>query len=197
MTPRCTIVGRWASSRQRPFAAPHSGPTRMMIGRRGVSEAATVRICSPTHFDSLYALPAASHALTGPSRVTGSPVPSRSEVGLRELSGAPRRVSVELMNRKRGGAGRGLERAKSTRLRSMRKLPSKMLRDRLSSDVDSHALCTTWVTEERSYKEAVSLLRHVFRLGFKVPVCITLAASQNGFESRPLRGKSTLDHKPK
>ena len=154
VTPRWTIVGKCASSRQRPLAAPQRGPTRMMIGRRGVSDAAAARICSPTHLDSPYAPPAASHALrlTGPSEGAGSAVPPLSEVASGEPSDVARRVSVELINKSRGGSGRWLERAKSTRFRSMRKLPSKMLRGSWSSYVDSHALCTMWVTEERSCK---------------------------------------------
>lgn len=156
-TPRCTIVGRWDSSRQRPLAAPQSGPTRTMIGRRGVSDAAAARICSPTHFDSPCIPPAASHALTGPSTAT-EPAASLPGVDLRALD-APRSVSVELMNMRRGGVGRGLERAKSTRLRSMWKLLSKMLRGRLSSCVDNHALCTMWVTEERSCEVRLSVRR--------------------------------------
>lgn len=121
-----------------------------MIGRRGVSDAAAARICSPTHFDSPYAPPTASHAPAGPSGITVPPAPSPPEVDVRAPSDVPRGVSVELMNNRRGGVGRGLERAKSTRLRSMRTLPSKMLRGRLSSYADSHALWTMWVTEERS-----------------------------------------------
>lgn len=161
-TPRCTIMGKWASSRQRPFAAPQSGPIRITIGRKGVSDAAAARICSPTHFDSPYTPPAASHAPTGPSGTTGPLASSLLEVDARVLSDVPRSVSVELMNKRRGGSGKGLDRAKSMRLRSMRKLPSKTLSGRLSSRVDSHALCTMWVTEERSCKHAVSPPRRAF-----------------------------------
>ena len=162
-----------------------------MIGRRGVSDAAAARICSPTHFDPPYTpQAAASHVPTGPSEAAGPAAPSFSEVDLREL---PWSASVELMNKRRGGTGRRLERAKSTRLRSMRKLPSKMLRGRWSSYVDSHALCTMWVTDERSCKRTVSLPRHTFRHQLKVPARIVLGVHQDGFDSRLPRGKSTLD----
>ena len=73
----------------------------------------------------------------------------------------PRSMSIELMNKRQGGTRRELESVKSMRLRSMQGLPSKMLRDRLSSYVDSRALGTMYVTKEISCQRAVSLPRHV------------------------------------
>lgn len=148
-------MGSTASSRQRPFAAPHSGPSRTTMGRRGVRDAAAASICSPIHLDSPYVLPAASHALIGPWGATALVSSLRYT--------APRSVSVVLINMRRGRVGWGLERATSIKSRSMRKLPSKILRGRLSSRVDNHALCTMWVTEARSCVHGISPSQCAFR----------------------------------